>query len=216
MIVIGLTGGIGSGKSTVSESFVDRGAILIDADRIVKELQRPGAFVHSEMVKHFGQGILNDDETLDRQAVAEIVFSDKDRLRQLNEIVHPPVNREIRRRIREQTDTDNLLVLDIPLLVEGILAGGPPRYIVSGILVVDTPSEVAVQRLVEHRGFAEEDARARIKAQVSRERRLELADFVIDNSVKLNELESQVALAFDWAKTLPDTDPTPEPAEESH
>ena len=86
----------------------------------------------------------------------------------------------------------------------------------SGILVVDTPSEVSVQRLVEHRGFSEEDARARIEAQVSRERRLELADFVIDNSVRLNELESQVALAFDWAKTLPDTDPTPEPAEESH
>ena len=216
MIVIGLTGGIGSGKSTVSNSFVDRGAILIDADQIVKELQLPGAFVHSEMVKYFGQGILNDDETLDRQAVAEIVFSDKDRLRQLNEIVHPPVNREIRRRIREQTDTDNLLVLDIPLLVEGILAGGPPRYIVSGILVVDAPSELAVQRLVEHRGFAEEDARARIKAQVSRERRIELADFVIDNSVRLDELESQVALAFDWAKTLPDTDPTPEPPDENY
>ena len=216
MIVIGLTGGIGSGKSTVSNSFVDRGAILIDADQIVKELQQPGAFVHSEMVKQFGQGILNDDETLDRQAVAEIVFSDKDRLRQLNEIVHPPVNREIRSRIREQTDTDNLLVLDIPLLVEGILAGGPPRYIVSGILVVDAPSELAVQRLVEHRGFAEEDARARIKAQVSRERRIELADFVIDNSVRLDELESQVALAFDWAKTLPDTDPTPEPPDENY
>jgi len=216
VIVIGLTGGIGSGKSTVSNSFVDRGAILIDADQIVKELQQPGAFVHSEMVKQFGQGILNDDETLDRQAVAEIVFSDKDRLRQLNEIVHPPVNREIRSRIREQTDTDNLLVLDIPLLVEGILAGGPPRYIVSGILVVDAPSELAVQRLVEHRGFAEEDARARIKAQVSRERRIELADFVIDNSVRLDELESQVALAFDWAKTLPDTDPTPEPPDENY
>ena len=213
MIVIGLTGGIGSGKSTVSNSFVERGAILIDADQIVKELQQPGAFVHSEMVKHFGDHILNDDETLNRQAVAEIVFSDKDSLKQLNEIVHPPVNREIRRRIREQTDTDNLLVLDIPLLVEGILAGGPPRYLVSGILVVDTPAELAVQRLVDYRGFVEEDARARIEAQVSREKRLELADFVIDNSVALNDLESQVDLAFEWAKDLPTTEPTPEPSD---
>ncbi|HAF68977.1 MAG TPA: dephospho-CoA kinase [Acidimicrobiaceae bacterium] len=211
---MGLTGGIGSGKSTVSDSFVNRGAILIDADQIVRELQQPGAFVHSEMVKHFGDGILNADETLNRQAVAELVFNDKDYLRQLNEIVHPPVNREIRRRIREQADTDNLLVLDIPLLVEGMLAGGPPRYIVSGILVVDTPPELAVQRLVEHRGFVEADARARIQAQVSREKRLELADFVVDNSVALTDLESQVDLAFNWAKALAETEPTPEPSDE--
>ena len=199
MIVIGLTGGIGSGKSTVSDRFVERGAILIDADQIVRELQQPGASVHSEMVKRFGDGILNSDETLNRQAVAEIVFSDKEYLRELNEIVHPPVNREIRHRIREEADTDNLLVLDIPLLVEGILAGGPPRYIVSGILVVDTPPEIAVQRLVEYRGFVEEDARARIKAQVSRDKRLELADFVIDNSVAMSDLDPQVASAFRWA-----------------
>tara|TARA_X000001036_G_scaffold80762_1_gene72561 strand:+ start:38428 stop:39075 length:648 start_codon:yes stop_codon:yes gene_type:complete len=214
VIVIGLTGGIGSGKSTVSDRFVERGAILIDADQIVRELQQPGASVHSEMVKRFGDGILNSDETLNRQAVAEIVFSDKEYLRELNEIVHPPVNREIRHRIREEADTDNLLVLDIPLLVEGILAGGPPRYIVSGILVVDTPPEIAVQRLVEYRGFVEEDARARIKAQVSREKRLELADFVIDNSVAMSDLDPQVASAIRWAETLPDTEPTPEPFDE--
>ena len=214
MIVIGLTGGIGSGKSTVSDRFVERGAILIDADQIVRELQQPGASVHSEMVKRFGDGILNSDETLNRQAVAEIFFSDKEYLRELNEIVHPPVNREIRHRIREEADTDNLLVLDIPLLVEGILAGGPPRYIVSGILVVDTPPEIAVQRLVEYRGFVEEDARARIKAQVSREKRLELADFVIDNSVAMSDLDPQVASAIRWAATLPDTEPTPEPFDE--
>ena len=214
MIVIGLTGGIGSGKSTVSDRFVERGAILIDADQIVRELQQPGASVHSEMVKRFGDGILNSDETLNRQAVAEIVFSDKEYLRELNEIVHPPVNREIRHRIREEADTDNLLVLDIPLLVEGILAGGPPRYIVSGILVVDTPPEIAVQRLVEYRGFVEEDARARIKAQVSSEKRLELADFVIDSVVGMRDLYPQVASAIRWAETLPDTEPTPEPFDE--
>ena len=214
MIVIGLTGGIGSGKSTVSDRFVDHGAILIDADQIVKELQQPDQIVYSEMVKHFGNDILNDDQTLDRQTIAGLVFSDKEALRQLNAIVHPPVNKEIRRRIREQADSENLLVLDIPLLVEGIIAGGPPRYVVSGILVVDTPSEMSVQRLIEHRGFTEEDARSRIKAQVAREKRLEIADFVIDNSVALNQLEPQIISAMRWATDLPETEPTPEPPEE--
>jgi len=214
VIVIGLTGGIGSGKSTVSDRFVDRGAILIDADQIVKELQQPGQIVYSEMVKQFGKDILNEDETLNRQAIAGLVFNDKDSLKRLNEIVHPPVNKEIRSRIREQADSENLLVLDIPLLVEGIIAGGPPRYVVSGILVVDTPPEISVQRLIEYRGFTEEDARSRIKAQVAREKRLEVADFVIDNAVTLNELEPQITSALSWAMNLPETEPTPEPLEE--
>ena len=213
MIVIGLTGGIGSGKSTVSDRFVDLGAVLIDADRIVREMQEPGADVHSDMVEYFGTSILNEDATLNRQAVADRVFSDKEALRMLNNIVHPPVNREIRRRIKEHADTDDLLILDIPLLIEGILAGGPPRYIVSGILVVDTLPEIAIERLVKYRGFSEEDARSRIAAQVPPEKRLELADFVIDNSVALEELNSQVKSAFAWARTLPATEPTPEPDE---
>tara|TARA_Y100001970_G_scaffold215686_1_gene263939 strand:+ start:1421 stop:2068 length:648 start_codon:yes stop_codon:yes gene_type:complete len=215
MIVIGLTGGIGSGKSTVSDRFVDLGAVLVDADQIVRELQEPGANVHADMVEYFGTSILNEDASLNRQAVADRVFSDKEALHELNNIVHPPVNREIRRRIREHTDTDHLLVLDIPLLIEGILAGGPPRYIVSGILVVDTRPEIAIQRLVEYRGFSEEDARSRIAAQVPPEKRLELADFVIDNSVTLDELNSQIESAFKWARSLPATEPTPEPDEDS-
>ena len=214
MIVIGLTGGIGSGKSTVSDCFVEHDAILVDADVIVREMQAPGQVVHAEMVAHFGDTILNIDESLDRQAIAEIVFSDKGALRRLNRIVHPPVNSEIRRRIRKEADTDNLLVLDIPLLVEGIIAGGPPRYIVSGILVVDTPTEIAVDRLVAQRGFTEDDARSRIAAQVAREKRLEVADFVIDNSVNLDGLDKQIDRAYEWAKTLPATEPTPEPEDD--
>ena len=215
MIVIGLTGGIGSGKSTVSDRFVDLGAVLIDADHIVRELQEPGASVHADMVAHFGASILNEDATLNRQAVADLVFSNKEALRELNNIVHPPVNREIRRRIREHADTEHLLVLDIPLLIEGILAGGPPRYIVSGILVVDTRPEIAVQRLVEYRGFSEEDAQSRIAAQVPPNKRLELADFVIDNSATFEELAPQIESAFAWAQTLPATEPTPEPDDAS-
>ena len=93
------------------------------------------------------------------------------------------------------------------------MAGGPPRYIVSGILVVDTPAEVAIRRLVDQRGFSEEDARSRIAAQVPPEKRLELADFVINNAVTLNELEPQIRSAFAWAQNLPATEPTPEPDE---
>ena len=215
MIVIGLTGGIGSGKSTVSEQLVSRGAILIDADAVVKELQEPGQEVYGAMVERFGEGIVGDDGALVRPAIAEIVFSDKQALKDLNAIVHPPVNREIRRRIREQADTDNLVVLDIPLLVEGILAGGPPRYVVSGILVVDTPPDVAVDRLVEHRGFDRADAEKRIGAQVSREQRLGLADFVVDNSGDVDSLPKQIDRAMTWATGLPETEPTPEPPDES-
>tara|TARA_B100000586_G_scaffold139458_1_gene101049 strand:+ start:124 stop:768 length:645 start_codon:yes stop_codon:yes gene_type:complete len=214
VIVIGLTGGIGSGKSTVSDCFVERDAILVDADVIVREMQAPGQVVHTEMVAHFGDTILNSDESLDRQAIAEIVFGDKGALRELNRIVHPPVNSEIRRRIRREADTDNLLVLDIPLLVEGIIAGGPPRYIVSGILVVDTPTEMAVDRLVAQRGFTEDDARSRIAAQVAREKRLEVADFVIDNSVHLDRLYRQIDRAYEWARALPATEATPEPEDD--
>ena len=102
-------------------------------------------------------------------------------------------------------------MLDIPLLVEGIIAGGPPRYIVSGIVVVDTPPETAVKRLVAQRGFTEDDARARIAAQVPRQKRLEVADFVIDNSVALERLDKQIDQANEWARALPSTKPTPAP-----
>jgi len=214
VIVIGLTGGIGSGKSTVSDSLVERGAVLIDADAVVKDLQQPGQEVYAGMVERFGDGIVGDDGQLIRPAIAEIVFSDKQALKDLNAIVHPPTNREIRRRIREQADSGNLVVLDIPLLVEGIIAGGPPRYVVSGILVVDTPAPVAIDRLVEHRGFSVEDAENRIKAQVSREQRLAVADFVVDNSGSLDLLPTQIERAESWARGLPPTEPTPEPPNE--
>ncbi len=214
MIVIGLTGGIGSGKSTVSDALVQAGAVLIDADAVVRELQEPGQSVYGDMVAYFGGQIVGEDGSLLRPKIAEIVFSDKKALSALNDIVHPPVNREIRRRIREQADTDNLVVLDIPLLVEGILAGGPPRYIVSGILVVDTPEEVAVERLVAYRGFDPDDARKRIGSQVGREKRLALADFVVDNGAALDALPDQIERAMAWARGLPPTEPTPEPPQE--
>ena len=174
---IGLTGGIGSGKSTVSALLARRGAVIIDADAITKELQAPGTEVFTAMVERFGPQIVAADGTLDRQAVADIVFADEQALKDLNAIVHPAVGAETTRRILEQAETDHLVVLDIPLLVES--AGKRP---VAGILVVDVDPEVAVQRLVAQRGFSEADARARMARQATREERLAKADLVIDNS----------------------------------
>ena len=203
MIAVGLTGGIGSGKSTVAAGLARRGAALIDADAIVREQQVPSSPVFVEMVDRFGDRIVAPDGTLDRAAVASIVFADADALADLNAITHPPVGREIRRRLSELDGTDCLVVLDIPLLGEGLAKGQPPRYRTSGILVVDVPIDLAVERLVNWRGFTLEDARARMAAQLSREQRLAIADWVIDNSGSLDELEAAIEAAFDWASALP-------------
>lgn len=203
MITVGLTGGIGSGKSTVASGFARRGAALIDADAIVREQQAPGSPVFTEMVERFGNHIVAPDGTLDRGSVAAIVFNDPDALADLNAITHPPVGQEIRRRLGELEGTDRLVVLDIPLLGEGLAKGRRPRYQTSGILVVDTPAEVAVERLVASRGFSADDARARIAAQLSRDERLAIADRVIDNSAGLEELEAAIEAAFNWASALP-------------
>ena len=211
MRVIGLTGGIGSGKSTVSERLVAKGAVLIDADAIVKEMQQPGELVYLDIVSRFGDEVVDADGSLLRPAIANIVFNDKDALKDLNQLVHPPVNKEIRRRIRNEADTDNLVVLDIPLLIEGLLEGGPPRYVVSGILVVDTPVDVAAQRLVTYRGFSEDDAQARMKSQVPREKRLELTDFVVRNDGEPSLLDEQIPKVLSWVSQLKETLATPEP-----
>ena len=203
MITVGLTGGIGSGKSTVASGFSRRGAALIDADAIVREQQAPGSPVLVEMVERFGDHIVASDGTLDRGSVAAIVFNDPDALADLNAITHPPVGREIRRRLGELEGTDRLVVLDIPLLGEGLAKGRRPRYPTSGILVVDTPTDIAVERLVTSRGFSADDARARIAAQLSRDERLAIADWVIDNSGGLDELEAAIEAAFNWASALP-------------
>lgn len=210
MITIGLTGGIGSGKSTVARLLVERGAELIDADAIVRELQQPGMPVFERMVERFGAGVVADDGTLDRAAVAAIVFNDADALADLNRIVHPAVAEEIRARLDRLAATDAVVVLDIPLLTEGA-ADGRPRYSLSGTVVVDTPVEVQVARLVEHRGFDEHDARARVASQADRADRLALADQIIDNGGEPGQLPGQVEQIWSWARTL---DPAPLLAEE--
>jgi dephospho-CoA kinase len=204
VLLIGLTGGIGSGKSTVSGALAERGAVVVDADAIVKELQSPGTVVFDEMVERFGSDIVGPDGGLDRARVAEIVFNDADALKDLSGIVHPRVQAEIFRRIEEQTDTDNVVVLDIPLLVES----GYPGLL--GTIVVDLDPEVAITRLIEFREFTEDDARARIAKQATREQRLEKADFVVDNSGTPDDLPSQIDAVWEWIETL---EPDPQPVE---
>jgi len=187
VLVVGLTGGIGSGKSTVSALLEARGAVVIDADRIVRELQQPGEPVLEAMVEAFGPGILAADGTLDRQAVADIVFTDEAALQRLNAIVHPAVGARMAERLAELAGTDAVVVLDVPLLVEG-----KGRYETAATIVVDVDPEVAIGRLVQHRGFDEADARARIARQATREERLAIADVVIDNGGSPEDLERQV------------------------
>lgn len=197
MLLIGLTGGMGSGKSSVSQRLVARGAVLIDADAITRELQQPGQPVLDAMVARFGPGIRHPDGTLDRQAVADLVFHDPEALADLNAIVHPAVGAEIARRLEAAAGTDQVVVLDVPLLVES------GRSDLAATLVVDVDPEVAVARLVAHRGVREDDARARMARQASREERLAHADHVIDNSGDLDALDRAVDEAWDWIQRLP-------------
>lgn len=196
MLLVGLTGGIGSGKSTVSDLLGAKGARVIDADKIVREVQAPGTPVFTAMVERFGPGIVAADGTLDRQAVADIVFTDAEALADLNAMVHPAVASEIGRRLEEAAATDDVVILDVPLLVES------GRDDLVALLVVDVDPELAIARLVEHREFREDDARARIALQASREERRAHADLVIDNSGTMADLERQVDEAWDWIQTL--------------
>lgn len=196
MIMVGLTGGIGAGKSTVSARLAERGAVVIDADAIVRELQQRGQPVYEAMVEHFGDTILGPDRELDRQRIADIVFNDPEQLEALNRITHPAVQAEMARRIGELAGTDTIVIMDIPLLTS-------KREGMGHVIVVDTPPEVAVDRLVSLRGLEEQDARARIANQISREERLALADFVIDNSGDLEHLEAEIERCWMWLESLP-------------
>lgn len=204
MVLIGLTGGIGSGKSTVASALARRGATIVDADAIVRELQHPGTPVFDSIVERFGPAVVSPDGTLDRPALAAVVFNDEAARHALNAIVHPPAGTEIRRRVAAAPE-DGVVVLDVPLLAAS------SRYPVDGVLVVDCPVETAVRRLVASRGMGEADARARIAVQISRQERLGLADHVIDNSGTPADLEAAIDRAWHWIGSLAASrgDPSP-------
>lgn len=197
MRLVGLTGGIGAGKSTVSAALAARGAVIVDADQVARDVQSPGSPVLARMAERFGATVIAADGTLDRAAVAAIVFSDPDALAALNAIVHPAIGAEMNRRVLEQADTDRLVVMDIPLLTEN------PREGLQGIIVVDVPVDIQMARLVGGRGFSEDDARARIARQATREQRLASASIVVDNSGSVDELAPQVDRVWSWAESLP-------------
>jgi len=197
VLVVGLTGGIGSGKSTVSALLAAKGAVVVDADAVTREVQQPGTPVFRAMVERFGPGIVADDGTLDRAAVADLVFADPEALADLTAVVHPAVGAGIAERMASLAETDEIVVLDVPLMVES-----KRGYPVAGLIVVDVDPEVAVRRLVRSRGMREEDVRARMARQATREERLARADRVVDNSGSLEDLERQVDGVWDWIATL--------------
>ncbi|WP_333749927.1 MULTISPECIES: dephospho-CoA kinase [unclassified Streptomyces] len=191
MLKVGLTGGIGAGKSEVSRLLVEHGAVLIDADRIAREVVAPGTPGLAAVVAAFGEDVLAGDGTLDRPKLGSIVFADPDRLAVLNGIVHPLV-RERSRALEEAAAEDAVVVHDVPLLTENGLA---PLYDL--VVVVDADPATQLDRLVRLRGMTEQDARARMAAQATREQRREIADVVVDNDVPLDELRRRVEEVWD-------------------
>ena len=204
MVEVALTGGIGAGKSTVSAALARRGAVLIDADEISREVQRPGTAVFEAMVGRWGDRVVAADGTLDRAAVAAIAFADEAELAALNAIVHPAIGAEMTARRRAASASGaEAVVLDVPLLVrpDGSLVPEIAED-VAGVVVVDADEEAAISRLVEQRGLSEADARARMARQASREDRLAAADFVIDNSGTRPQLEAQIEACWTWIASL--------------
>jgi dephospho-CoA kinase len=178
VLAVGLTGGIGAGKSMVADLLVEKGAVLVDADRIAREVVVPGGPAYQPMVDRFGPGILDADGNIDRPAVAAIVFGDPEALADLNAITHPAIGVAMIGRKDEFAGTDNIVVLDIPLLKPV----HRETLSLAAVVVVDTPVDIALDRLVNLRGMPREDAEARIAAQIDRQTRLDGADLVIDNS----------------------------------
>ena len=191
MLRVGLTGGIGSGKSEVSKRLAARGAFLVDADVAAREVVEPGTPGLGQIVAVFGPDVLLPDGRLDRPTLGQLVFADDDLLAKLNAIVHPLVA-ERTQQLEQQAATTlgpaGIVVHDVPLLTENQLQRNYDT-----VIVVDAPDEIRLQRLVEDRGMTPGHARERMAAQAGRDQRLAIADVVVDNSGTLADLDRQVA-----------------------
>ncbi|MGW1765658.1 dephospho-CoA kinase [Streptomyces sp. NPDC002073] len=194
MLKVGLTGGIGAGKSEVSGLLARYGAVIVDADRIAREVVEPGTPGLAAVVEAFGESVLTPEGTLDRPGLGAIVFADQEKLRTLNAIVHPLV-RDRSAELEAAAGPGAIVVNDVPLLAENGLA---PLYDL--VVVVDAAPETQLARLTGRRGMAESEARARMAAQATREQRLAVADLVIDNDGPLEALEPQVRKV--WAELV--------------
>ncbi|WP_228993167.1 dephospho-CoA kinase [Streptomyces sp. DH8] len=191
MLKVGLTGGIGAGKSEVSRLLVEHGAVLIDSDRISREVVEPGTPGLAAVVEEFGPGVLTPEGALDRPALGALVFADAERRAALNAIVHPLVGARAAE-LERAAPEDAVVVHDVPLLTENGLA---PFYDL--VVVVDASAETQLDRLVRLRGMTESDARARMAAQASREERRAVADLLVDNDGSHEALVSRVAEVWD-------------------
>jgi len=199
VVAIGLTGGIGSGKSTVAALLARRGARLVDADAIAHAVIAPGTPGHAAVIGRFGETVLAADGSIDRRALAEIIFADPAARCDLEAIVHPLVAAVVRREIASG-DAGQVVVCELPLLAE---TGARSRWGLDAVLVVDAPEELVIERLCRDRQMDEADSRARIAAQADRSARLALADYVIDNAGTLGELNEMVGGAWRWIEQLP-------------
>jgi dephospho-CoA kinase len=193
MLLVGLTGGIGSGKSTVAAGMAERGAGLVDADSIGREIVEPDGPAYRPVVERFGPGVVRADGGIDRPALAAVVFADPDARADLNQLTHPVIAEVMAERVVEAAADHDIVVMDIALLEIA-----RDRFDFAVVIVVDCPEDIAVARLVEHRGFSEADAQARVAAQISREERRRLADRVIDNGGDRAELETQIDQTWAW------------------
>lgn len=205
MLRVGLTGGIGSGKSTVARLLEARGAVVVDADQVARDVVEPGMPAFEELVERFGREIVGPDGRLDRARLAELAFASEDGTAALNAITHPAVGKEFLRRIAAAPE-DGIVVCDVPLLVESDEARSRGYEFV---IVVEAPREVRLERL-EARGVPRADAEARMAKQASDEQRRALATWVVDNSLDLASLEAQVSAiwaALEAAAAAPDDGP---------
>jgi dephospho-CoA kinase len=187
MLLVGLTGGIGSGKSTVARMLAERGAVVFDADQLARAAVAAGTPGFDAVVDRFGRELVGPDGELDREALAAVVFSDESARRDLEAIVHPEVRRGLVEGVQDHLDSDRVVVFDSPLLIESGNQGS-----VQVLVVVSAPEEVQIERLRAGRGMSDEEVRARIAAQMSLEEKAEVADVVIDNEGTRDELEAQV------------------------
>ncbi len=192
-MLVGLTGGLASGKSLVSREFLRLGASVIDADEISREVMRPGTDVYREIVREFGRQYLKDDGTINRKRLGKLVFSDPQRLKRLNEITHPAIRRAIEDRIRtlKETKGDALIVVDAALLIETGLYKKMDR-----VIVVYADEEKQIERLVKRDHLSGDEAKRRINAQMPLREKLKFADFVVDNNGTVEETVERVREIF--------------------
>jgi dephospho-CoA kinase len=188
-MIIGLTGGIASGKSTVSRLLVERGAALVDADAVAREVVQPGEAALDEIAVLFGQAVIQEDGSLNRKALGDIVFGDKDKLKMLESITHPAIRRRMQEKLHKLSAENprRLIVADIPLLYE---TGQVQLY--DGVMVVYVPADVQVHRLAERNGMSKEEAEQRVSLQMDIEEKRKLADWVIDNSGTIENTARQI------------------------